>query len=108
MTRATGEDNLIPDKGLMVEHVQHMRHTDSMTKMLQVRNIPDRLHRELVKRAKTRGQTLTEYVQSLLEREVARPPASEVFDRVETRTPVRLDLRLDEVIRQEREEREAS
>ncbi|MDQ3962694.1 MAG: hypothetical protein M3277_02085 [Actinomycetota bacterium] len=78
-----------------------------MAKMLQVRNIPDRLHRELTKRAKARGQSLTEYVQSLLESEVARPPADEVFARIETRTPM-LDLRADEVIRAIREERETS
>lgn len=75
--------------------------------MLQVRNIPDRLHREVTKRAKARGQSLTEYVQGLLEREVARPPADEVFDRIETRAPVKVDLRLDEVIAA-RQEREAS
>lgn len=58
-----------------LEHVQRMRNTGPMSKMLQVRNIPDRLHREVTKRAKARGQSLTEYVQGLLEREVARPPA---------------------------------
>lgn len=77
-----------------------------MAKMLQVRNIPDRLHRELSKRAKARGQTLTEYVQRLLEREAARPPADEVFDRIDKREPV--DIRADEVIRAVRQERESS
>jgi hypothetical protein len=48
--------------------------------MIQVRNVPDRLRRELVRRARDRGLTLTDYVQNLLEREVARPPAEEVFD----------------------------
>lgn len=67
----------------------------TMSKMLQVRNIPDRLHRELRKRAKARGQTLTDYVQDVLEREVARPPAEEVLDRVEARRPIDLDIRAD-------------
>jgi plasmid stability protein len=78
-----------------------------MSKMLQVRNIPERLHRELHRRAKARGQALTEYVQDVLEREVARPPAEEVFDRIESRRPVNLDIRVAEIIRQERTEREA-
>ena len=76
--------------------------------MLQVRNIPERLHRELRKRAKRRGQTLTDFVQEILEREVARPPAEEVFDRIESRAPVDLDIRVAEIIRDERTEREVS
>lgn len=83
-----------------------MRHTDVMAKMLQVRNIPERLHRELLKRAKARGQSLTDYVQQLLEREVARPPTEDVFARIERREPI--DIRADEVIRAVREERESS
>lgn len=79
-----------------------------MSKMLQVRNIPQRLHRELHRRAKARGQTLTDYVQEVLKREVARPPADEVFDRIESRRPVDLDIRVAEIIRQERAEREVS
>jgi hypothetical protein len=77
-----------------------------MAKMLQVRNIPERLHRELSKRAKARGQSLTEYVQRLLEREVARPPAKEVFDRIDRRKPI--DIRADREIRAVRKERESS
>lgn len=74
--------------------------------MIQVRNVPDELHRELTKRARTRGQTLTDYIQEILEREVARPPAREVFERIGSRTPVDLDRPVAEVIREEREGRE--
>ncbi len=79
-----------------------------MSKMIQVRNVPDRLHRELTRRARARGQTLTDYIQELLEREVARPPASEVFDRIEARSPVRLGAPAGELIHEERSSREAS
>jgi hypothetical protein len=79
-----------------------------MSKMIQVRNVPERLHRELVKRARSRGQTLTDYIQGLLEREAARPPAEEVFERISTRSPVRLDGRAADLIREERATREAS
>jgi len=75
--------------------------------MLQVRNVPDRLHRELVRRAKKRGQTLTDYVQEVLERELARPPAVEVFERISTRTPVNLKRSAAEMIREDRASREA-
>ena len=61
-----------------------------MSKMIQVRNVPDRLHRELIQRARSRGQTLTEFIEQILQREVARPPAEEVFERIAGRTPVNL------------------
>lgn len=79
-----------------------------MSKMIQVRNVPDRLHRELVRRARARGQSLTDYVQDILEREVTRPPAAEVFERVSRRTPVRLAGRAAELIREERAAPEVS
>jgi antitoxin FitA len=79
-----------------------------MSKMIQVRNVPDRLHRELVHRARARGQSLTEYVQGILEREIARPPAEEVFERVATREPVDLGAAAADLIRDERGLREPS
>ena len=79
-----------------------------MSKMIQVRNVPDRLHRELKKRAKAAGLTLTDYVQSLLEREVSRPPAAEVFARVAARPAVELARSSAELLRQERRDRSGS
>jgi hypothetical protein len=73
-----------------------------MAKMIQVRNVPNRLHRELVRRAKASGQTLTDYIQEVLEREVARPPANEVFERISSRAPIRLGRRASELIGEER------
>lgn len=77
-----------------------------MAKMIQVRNVPERLHRELKRRAKRRGQTLTDYIKALLEREVERPPIEEVLERIEGRTPVRLPKPVAEYLREERGERE--
>ena len=79
-----------------------------MSKMIQVRNVPDRLHRELVKRARAAGRTLTDYVQDILEREVSRPAAEEVFERVSRRAPVDLGRPAADLIREERANREAS
>ncbi|HEV3473640.1 MAG TPA: hypothetical protein VG408_10665 [Actinomycetota bacterium] len=74
--------------------------------MIQVRNVPDRLHRELVKRAKAKGQTLSAYIEDLLERDVERPPAEEVFDRVHRLPRVQLSRPVADYIREEREEPE--
>ncbi len=74
--------------------------------MIQVRNVPNRLHAELMRRAKARGQSLTDYIEELLEREVSRPPEWEVFDRVASHSRVELGRPAADLIREEREERE--
>jgi antitoxin FitA len=75
-----------------------------MAKMIQVRNVPERTHRELVRRARARGQTLTRYLEEILERETSRPPAEDVFARIRARS--RVDISGAEVIRQVRRERD--
>ena len=74
--------------------------------MIQIRNVPDRLHRELVRRARVRGQTLTDYLQEILEREVARPDREEVFRRILQSDPVDLPVPAATLIRDERDERD--
>ena len=74
--------------------------------MIQVRNVPDRLHRELARRARRRGVTLTKYIEDILEREVARPPADEVFDGIEASPAVRLGRPAADLVREERADRE--
>jgi hypothetical protein len=76
--------------------------------MIQVRDVSDRLHRELTRRARRAGLTLTDYVQRILEREIARPPAAEVLERVATRLPVDLGASAAEVLRSERARRKRS
>ncbi|MGH7502869.1 MAG: FitA-like ribbon-helix-helix domain-containing protein [Longimicrobiales bacterium] len=79
-----------------------------MARMIQVRNVPDRLHRELTKRARALGQTLTDYIQQILEREVARPPADEVFERISARAAVDPGVPAAQLIRAERSSRKGS
>ena len=55
--------------------------------MIQVRDVRSALHAELVRRAKLRGMTLTDYVESILEREVALPDADEWLAQVLSREP---------------------
>ena len=84
-----------------------MCHPWLVGKMLQVRNVRASVHAELVRRAKLRGQTLTAYVEEILEREVARPDRDEVFDRIEARGPIPLGAGGAELIRAARDEEEA-
>lgn len=64
-----------------------MCHGRAVPKMIQIRNVSDSLHAELVRRARLQGQTLTAYLEDVLEREAARPPVDEVLARIEARRP---------------------
>jgi hypothetical protein len=71
--------------------------------MIQIRNVPSAMHRELVRRARGNGLTLTDYLQQVLVRELARPPAEEVFERIAQAEPVDLGgVAVAELIRAER------
>jgi plasmid stability protein len=76
-----------------------------MSKMIQIRNVPERMHRELRRRARARGLTLTDYIQQILERELSRPPAEEVFERIARSSPVDLGTSAAELIHEERSTR---
>jgi antitoxin FitA len=51
-------------------------------KMIQVRNVPDAVHRELKARAARQGTTLSDYVQALIEDDLAVPTLEEGLERV--------------------------
>jgi plasmid stability protein len=76
-----------------------------MSKMIQVRNVSDATHRELKRRAKARGQTLTAYVEEILNREVSRPSKEDFVAYMRSREPIDLgDLSAAEIIREARRE----
>jgi len=74
-----------------------------MPKMIQIRNVPDALHRELIERARSRGVPLTRYIEDVLSREVSRPPADELVERIASRPRVELERTAAEILREERE-----
>lgn len=76
-----------------------------MARMIQVRNVPAKLHAELTRRAKKSGLSLTEYIENILQREVARPPLDEIFDRIESRSRVEIRESSAAIIRRERARR---
>jgi len=91
-----------------LKHARHMWHASHMprTKMIQVRNVPEKLHRELVRRAQAQGLTLTDYITRILEREVrGRSTNAEIIARVRARGPIDLgDMTPAELVRQARRE----
>lgn len=53
--------------------------------LLQVRDLPEDVHRTLKARAAASGTSLTEYVRGLLARSAARPTPDELADRITAR-----------------------
>lgn len=59
-----------------------------MSKMLQVRNVPEDIHRTLKARAAMAGMSLSEFVLRELRHTVERPTPQELRRRIESRRPV--------------------
>ena len=78
-------------------------HASDMSKMVQVRNVPDALHRKLKARAAHAGRTLSDYLLAELERLAARPTREEMLARIRSRKRVTLKTSAAAVIREERE-----
>ena len=78
-------------------------HAYHMAKMVQIRNVPEVLHRKLKVRAARSGQTLTDYLLAELERLAARPTRDEMLARIHSRKRVTLKTPAAAVIREERE-----
>lgn len=59
----------------------HRMYSESMAKMLQVRNVPEQIHVRLRQRAKAAGLSLSDFALRELERTLSRPPLDEVLSR---------------------------
>jgi plasmid stability protein len=75
-------------------------------KMLQIRNVPEDLHRALKERAAREGITMSELVMRELPRIAQKPTNEQVIARIRGREPVRGLEGSAELIRAGREERE--
>ena len=70
---------------------------------MQIRDVPDVVHRTLKARAAAAGTSLSEYVRDLLERAAARPTPQELSLRIEARGAVRLKEPSERTVRRIRE-----
>jgi antitoxin FitA len=57
-------------------------------KMIQIRNVPDDLHRALKARAAREGSTLSDYILAELPRLAEKPTPEQVLARIRQRSPV--------------------
>jgi plasmid stability protein len=76
-----------------------------MSKMIQLRNVPDALHRALKARAAMAGMSLSDYLLVEIKEIAERPTLAELRDRLHTRKPVRIQLDTARLVHEEREAR---
>ena len=63
-------------------------HASSMSRMIQLRNVPDELHKVLKARAAMEGMTLSDYLIAEVSRVAERPTPREMRERLQTRASV--------------------
>jgi len=76
-----------------------------MGRMIQIRNVPDELHRLLKARAASAGLSLSEFLLQELRPLAQRPTVHELEKRLANRSPIRLPRPSWELIREERDPR---
>jgi antitoxin FitA len=74
-----------------------------MSTMIQVRNVPDALHRRLKARAALAGMSLSDYLLSEIREVAERPTVDELRARLERRSQIAPSIPPAEAIRTERD-----
>lgn len=77
-----------------------------MAKMIQIRNVPDELHRNLKIRAAQAGMTLSDYLLAEIEQVARKPTLKELMERLGEEEPIELgslDETPAEIIRRHRD-----
>jgi antitoxin FitA len=76
-----------------------------MSKMIQLRNVPDTLHRTLKSRAALTGMSLSDYLLAEIREIAEKPTLAELAERLRKRKPVAEEIDTARLVREEREGR---
>jgi plasmid stability protein len=76
-----------------------------MSKMIQLRDVPDALHRTLKARAALAGMSLSDYLLAEIKEIAERPTLAELRQRVHKHRPLTLELDTARLVQEEREAR---
>jgi len=76
-----------------------------MSRIIQIRNVPDALHRILKTRAALTGMSLSDYLLAEIKEIAERPTLAELRERLHKRQPVSAELETARMVREEREAR---
>ncbi|MDE0422359.1 MAG: hypothetical protein OXK76_15955 [Gammaproteobacteria bacterium] len=79
-----------------------------MASMIQIRNVPDALHRQIKARAAMEGVSMSLYILRQVEKALARPSRRELVEAIRRQAAVRLDSPPADVIQDERDARDLS
>ena len=82
-----------------------MYYADRMSRMIQVRNVPDNLHRTLKAQAALAGMSLSDFLLAEIRRVAERPTIAELRERLRRRSAVTGEVSAAEAVRRERESR---
>jgi len=73
--------------------------------MIQLRNVPDALHRKLKARAAMAGMSLSDYLLGEIKEIAQRPTMGEMLERLQSREPATFPIDSVRILQQERERR---
>ena len=76
-----------------------------MSKMIQLRNVPDPLHRGLKARAAMAGMSLSDYLLAEIQEIAEKPTLAELRERLHTRKPVSAKIDSARLVREARQAR---
>jgi plasmid stability protein len=74
-----------------------------MSVMIQIRNVPEALHRQLKSRAALEGMSLSDYLLSEIRQAAERPTVQELRARLQARSGASLSVSPAEAVRAERD-----
>lgn len=99
-----------PDRGtdawdITIDMRRTCEYTGDMKKMIQIRNVPEDLHRKLKARAALEGLSLSDYLLAEVRRVADRPTVEEMRRRLGARDPVLVRPEPVEAVRRERDRR---
>ena len=81
------------------------KYAHHMSKMIQLRNVPDALHRVLKARAAMAGMSLSDYLLNEIKEIAERPTLAELRERLHKRKPITVQLDTARLVQEEREAR---
>lgn len=76
-----------------------------MNTMIQIRNVPETLHRRLKVRAAMEGVSMSRFVLREIERALERPSRRDLLEAIRAQPEIELDPPPAEILREERERR---
>jgi antitoxin FitA len=83
----------------------HVTYTPSMSKMIQIRDVPDEVHSILKARAARDGMSLSDYLKRELERTAHQPNLREWVEMVRHMKPISSGQSSSEIVRELRDQR---